>query len=127
MVAQLGHEILEAADRWLLECVGPLRVEFELSSPEAIKRLVAAGAALGCLAREVVARELVQGMLVEVRTSLPRATRQLALVLHRDRQLGRATEDFVRHCLSTSPVPPAGTAPPPRPRARARAYDSTSR
>ena len=100
-----GSGTREAADRWLLECVGPLRVEFELSSPEAIKRLVAAGAALGCLAREVVARELVQGMLVEVRTSLPRATRQLALVLHRDPQLGRATEDFVRHCLSTSPVP----------------------
>jgi DNA-binding transcriptional LysR family regulator len=122
-----GSGTREAADRWLLESVGPLRVEFEMNSPEAIKRLVAAGAALGCLAREVVAQELAQGTLVEVRTGLPRTTRQLSLVLHRDRRLGRATEDFVRHCLRTSPVPPPAAHPPPSPRVRDRAYDPISR
>ena len=113
-----GSGTREAADRWLLECAGPLRVEFELSSPEAIKRLVAAGAALGCLAREVVTQELALGTLVEVRTGLPRSTRQLSLVLHRDRRLGRAAEDFVRHCLRTAPVHPAVARPPARPRVR---------
>lgn len=120
-----GSGTREAADRWLLERVGPLQVEYELSSPEAIKRLVAAGAALGCLAREVVAHELALGTLVELRTGLPRATRQLALVTHRDRRLGRDTQDFVRHCLS---APLAGRAAVARPaRRRVRAYDAVSR
>ncbi|MBN8509451.1 MAG: LysR family transcriptional regulator [Burkholderiales bacterium] len=101
-----GSGTREAAERWLIERVGPLRVEFEFGSPEAIKRLVAAGAALGCLAREVVARELAQGMLVELRTTLPRATRRLAIVLHRDKHLGPGSEDFLRHCREFVPTLP---------------------
>ena len=94
-----GSGTREAVDLWLLERAGPLNVEFELSSTEAIKRLVAAGAALGCLAREVVAAELAQGQLVELATSLPRATRRLSLVLHRDKHVGRDTEGFIQHCM----------------------------
>ena len=97
-----GSGTREAADRWLLERLGPLQVDYELGSPEAIKRLVATGAALGCLAREVVARELSSGSLLEVATGLPRATRQLAMVLHMDRRLGRDADDFVRHCLQAA-------------------------
>ncbi|HPP82308.1 MAG TPA: LysR family transcriptional regulator [Rubrivivax sp.] len=93
-----GSGTREAAELWLLERVGSLNIEFELSSPEAIKRLVAAGAALGCLAREVVAQELAQGTLVELRTSLPRALRRLSIVLHRDKHVGRDTAEFIRHC-----------------------------
>jgi DNA-binding transcriptional LysR family regulator len=101
-----GSGTREAAERWLIERVGPLRVDFELGSPEAIKRLVAAGAALGCLAREVVAHELAQGSLVEVATTLPRATRRLAIVLHRDKHLGPGSEDFLRHCRECAPALP---------------------
>jgi DNA-binding transcriptional LysR family regulator len=100
-----GSGTREAAERWLVERVGPLRVEFEFGSPEAIKRLVAAGAALGCLARQVVAHELAQGTLVEVVTALPRATRRLMIVLHRDKQLGPGSEDFLRHCREFAPAP----------------------
>jgi len=103
-----GSGTREAVERWLLDRVGSLKVEFELGSPEAIKRLVAAGAALGCLSREVVAHELAQGTLVEIATRLPRATRRLAMVLHRDKHLGRGTDDFVRHCAAfAAPVRPA--------------------
>ena len=69
-----------------------------MTSPEAIKRLVAAGAALGCLAREVVAQELAQGTLVELETSLPRATRRLSIVINRDKHVGRDIARFMRHC-----------------------------
>jgi DNA-binding transcriptional LysR family regulator len=93
-----GSGTREASDLWLLERVGPLKVEFELTSPEAIKRLVAAGAALGCLAREVVAQELAQGTLVELETSLPRATRRLSIVINRDKHVGRDIARFMRHC-----------------------------
>lgn len=95
-----GSGTREAVERWLLDHVGSLRVEFELGSPEAIKRLVAAGNALGCLPREVVTRELEQQVLVELTTRLPRATRRLAIVLHRDKHLGVGAEDFLRHCAS---------------------------
>jgi len=93
-----GSGTREAAERWLAEHVGALKVEFELGSAEAIKRLVAAGGAVACLPREVVAHELEQGSLVEVATTLPRATRGLAIVLHRDKHLGRGTEDLLRQC-----------------------------
>ena len=111
-----GSGTREAVERWLLEHMGSLRVEFELGSPEAIKRLVVVGGALGCLPREVVARELEQGVLVELATRLPRATRRLAIVTHRDKHLGRGAADFLRHCTS-SPGRPAGAH---RPRATAR-------
>jgi DNA-binding transcriptional LysR family regulator len=75
-------------------------VEFELGSPEALKRVVAAGAALGCLSRRAVAPELARGALVEVKTRLPPAVRRLAIVLHRGKRLGRGSEDFLRHCMA---------------------------
>lgn len=95
-----GSGTREAAERWLLERLGELNVDFELGSAEAIKRVVAAGAVLGCLAYEVVAKELALGTLVEVATTLPRAPRRLAMVLHRDRHHGPGTEDFLRHCAA---------------------------
>lgn len=105
---ETGSGTREAADRWLLEQVGPLQVAFELGSAEAIKRVVAAGEALGCLSREAVVRELTQGTLVELATRLPRATRRLAIVLHRDKHLGRGTEAFVRHCEQVTVARRAG-------------------
>jgi DNA-binding transcriptional LysR family regulator len=88
----------QAADAWLLEHLGALQVQYELGSTEAIKRLAAAGVGLACVSRHAVAVELAQGALAEVRTRLPRSRRRLAIAVRRDRRLGRATEDFVRHC-----------------------------
>ncbi|MEJ7931692.1 LysR family transcriptional regulator [Ramlibacter sp. AN1015] len=94
-----GSGTREAADRWLAEHLGPVHVEFEFGSAEALKRLVAAGDALGCLSRQAVEQELAHGTLVELRTRLPRARRRLALVVHRDRTLGRGSQEFVEHCM----------------------------
>ena len=90
----------QAADAWLLEHLGPLRVDYELGSTEAIKRLAAAGAGLACISRHAVTVELAHGVLVELRTRLPRSQRRLAIVVRRDRRLGRSTEDFMRHCMT---------------------------
>lgn len=87
-----------AIDRWLFEHLGPVDVGFEFGSTEAIKRLVLAGAAIGCMSRHAVAPALADGTLVELRTGLPPPTRQLAIVLHKDKHLGRGAEDFLRHC-----------------------------
>lgn len=99
---ETGSGTREAADRWLLEHLGQINVAFELGSPEAIKRLLATGAALGCLSRQTVAQALADGTLVELRTRLPPAVRRLAMILHRDKRLGRGTEDFVGHCAALS-------------------------
>ncbi len=93
-----GSGTREAADRWLIDHLGVMNVEFELGSPEAIKRLVAAGAAVACLSRHAVANELERGSLIELRTRLPPAVRSLAMVMHRDKRLGRGTAEFVRSC-----------------------------
>lgn len=109
---ETGSGTREAVDLWLLDRVGPLNVEFELSSTESIKRLVAAGAAITCLAREAVSSELAQGTLVELSTSLPRATRRLSLVMHRDKHVGRDTDEFILHCMQVKAAGrPAAGAP----------------
>jgi DNA-binding transcriptional LysR family regulator len=107
---ETGSGTREAADRWLIEHLGEINVAFELGSPEAIKRLVEAGAALGCLSRRAVAQAISEGTLVELRTQLPPAVRRFAMVLHRDKHLGRGTEDFVRHCIAAASTPRAAAA-----------------
>ena len=95
---ELGSGTRQATDEWLLEHLGPVKVEFELGSTEAIKRLAAAGAGLACLSRHTVLQALEQGQLVELRTALPSARRRLAMVTRRGQRLGRATAAFIEHC-----------------------------
>lgn len=95
-----GSGSREAVDRWLLEHLGTIQVAFELGSLEAIKRLVASGAALGCLSRHAVAASLADGSLVSLRTGLPPARRRLAIVMHRDKRVGLGAEDFLRFCAA---------------------------
>jgi DNA-binding transcriptional LysR family regulator len=98
IVREPGSGTRQATDAWLRAHLSRLDVSFELGSTEAIKRLVAAGAGLGCLSRQAVVEALGSGWLVELKTRLPTAERQLAMVMRRDKTLGRATEGFVRHC-----------------------------
>ena len=98
IVREPGSGTRQATDSWLLAHLERMDVSFELGSTEAIKRLVAAGAGLGCLSRQAVAQALESGWLVELKTRLPTAMRRLAMVMHRDKRLGQATSDFVRHC-----------------------------
>jgi len=99
ILRELGSGTRQAADSWLTEHLGPLRVEFELGSSEAVKRLAAAGAGLACLSRHAVAQALAEGSLVELRTRLPKARRRLAIAVRRGKRLGLATQDFIRHCM----------------------------
>lgn len=94
------RQLREAADRWLIEHLGQVNVGFEIGSPEAIRQLVAAGAAVGCMSRYAVAPALAQGTLVALKTRLPPALRRLAIVVHKDKHLGRATKDFLLHCAT---------------------------
>jgi len=95
-----GSGTREASDRWLLESLGHVNVEFELGSTEAIKRFVAASSGVACLSRHAVSQALELGWLVELQTRLPKALRRLSMVTHRQKQLGAATAAFVRHCAA---------------------------
>lgn len=94
-----GSGTRQATDNWLFEHLDQQQVGFELGSTEAIKRLVAAGAGLGCLSRHAVAQALESGWLVELRTRLPSAVRQLAMVMRRDKQPGPVTGAFAAFCM----------------------------
>jgi DNA-binding transcriptional LysR family regulator len=102
-----GSGTRQATDTWLLNHLDRQQVGFELGSTEAIKRLVAAGAGLGCLSRHAVAQALDAGWLVELRTRLPSAERRLALAVHRDKLPGRSTQAFIAYCMQQRP----GAAP----------------
>ena len=103
ILREVGSGTRQATDNWLLDHLGTLNVEFELDSTESIKQLAMAGAGLACLSRHTVAAALAQGSLAEVRTRLPVARRRLAIVVGRNKRLGRAAQDFIRHCTQ----PPA--------------------
>jgi DNA-binding transcriptional LysR family regulator len=94
-----GSGTREATDRWLQGRVRPLRIELELGSSEAVKRVVAAGVGIGCLSRKAVAEALGGGWLVEVRTRLPREARALSIVVHRERRPSRMARAFIASCF----------------------------
>ena len=100
ILRETGSGTRQATESLLLDHLGNLNVEFELDSTEAIKQLAMAGAGLACLSRHTVAGALEQGALVELRTRLPTARRRLAIVVGRNKRLGRATQDFIRHCTA---------------------------
>ncbi len=108
-----GSGTREASDRLLLERVADLRVELELGSSEAVKRVVAAGVGIGCLSRHAVAEAFAGGWLVEVRTSLPKAPRTLSIVVPRERPPGLIAETFVRACLAVATWPVSVSARQP--------------
>jgi DNA-binding transcriptional LysR family regulator len=101
VMRELGSGTRQVADKWLLSNLEQVRVGFELGSTEAIKRVVAASDALGCLSRQAVEQSVADGRLVELRTRLPKSSRQLAIVLHREKRLVRATADFLAHCVAS--------------------------
>src|SRR6202158_1525481 len=96
-----GSGTREASDRWLLEHLGSIEVAFELGSTETLKRVVAAGGAVGCVSRHAVASALANGTLVEVNTGFPPLKRRLAIVVHKDKLLGHGASDFLHHCEAT--------------------------
>lgn len=98
VVREPGSGTREATDRWLLEHLGTVDIDYELGSTEAIKRLVGFGAGIGCVSRYAVAHAFDEGWLVPLRTRLPKASRRLATVVHRGRPLGAGAAAFMRHC-----------------------------
>jgi DNA-binding transcriptional LysR family regulator len=105
-----GSGTREASDRWLLEHLGSIEIAFELGSTETLKRVVATGAAVGCVSRHAAAAALADGSLVELNTRLPPLVRRLAIVVHKDKKLGRGASEFLRLCSAAEHAGDGGDA-----------------
>lgn len=99
-----GSGTREATERWLRERLDRMDVAYELGTPEAIKRIVRSGAALGFLPRHAVAEALKSKELAEISSAGPPATRTLWVAWHRHKRLGATTQSFVRHCYDSAGV-----------------------
>ncbi len=97
-----GSGTREATNDWLARRVGPLNIELELGSSHAIKRVVASGVGVGCMSRYAVADALADGSLVELKTTLPKNSRALSIVLHRERRPGRTMQGFIDFCKAAA-------------------------
>lgn len=100
IMREAGSGTREAADRFLIPALNQLSVGFELGSNEAVKRAVASGLGLGCLSLHAVKDALAYGWLEQVPTRLPKLRRNLAIVTHREKPLGRTAQEFLAYCMA---------------------------
>jgi DNA-binding transcriptional LysR family regulator len=97
---EVGSGTREAAERWLIEHLGSISIDFELGTPQAIATLVASSDTLACLPRHAVTRLAKAGDLTVLNTALPRAQRRLSIVTHAVKRMGPTSAAFVEHCMS---------------------------
>ena len=64
--------------------------------------MLASGVGIGCMSRYAVADALAAGSLVELKTTLPKNSRALSIVLHRERRPGRTLEGFIDFCKAAA-------------------------
>jgi DNA-binding transcriptional LysR family regulator len=102
---EVGSGTREAAERWLIEHLGSIAIDFELGTPQAIATLVASCDTLACLPRHAVARLAKAGELTVLNTVLPRSQRRLSIVTHAAKRMGPTSEAFVEHCMSVRRTP----------------------
>lgn len=95
----------ETVEYELLRHLGRLRIGMELGGAEAIKRATSEGLGISCLSRWVVADYLESGMLVEIRTDLPKLTRRFHILLHRQKYLSENLKKFLNHCAGVEMFP----------------------
>jgi DNA-binding transcriptional LysR family regulator len=98
LLREPGSGTREAVEQALLPHTQTLTEDLVLGSPEAIKNAVVHGLGISCLSRAVVGDALRDGRLVELPTTLPRLTRQLSLVRHREKRLSPALQAFLGTC-----------------------------
>jgi len=96
-----GSGSREAAERWLVEHIGPINIDFEVGAPQAVVALVASGAAVGCLPRHAVLRCLRSGDIRVVSTPLPPLEHGLKIATNSTKRLASTGHAFIAHCAST--------------------------
>jgi DNA-binding transcriptional LysR family regulator len=98
LLREPGSGTRETVELALLPHLLNIQPTMTLGSSESIKNSVAEGLGVSCLSRSVVRDLVAANRLTVLATRLPRLTRQLALVHHRNKTLSAALRSFIGHC-----------------------------
>ncbi|WP_049294581.1 DNA-binding transcriptional regulator YeiE [Franconibacter helveticus] len=98
ILREKGSGTREIVDYLLLSHLPQFVLAMELGNSEAIKHAVRHGLGISCLSRRVIAEQLETGSLVEINAPLPRLTRTLYRIHHRQKHLSNALRRFLRYC-----------------------------
>ncbi|WP_314138589.1 DNA-binding transcriptional regulator YeiE [Buttiauxella noackiae] len=98
ILREKGSGTREIVDYLLLSHLPQFHLGMELGNSEAIKHAVRHGLGISCLSRRVIAEQLESGTLVEVAVPLPRLTRTLYRIHHRQKHISNALQRFLRYC-----------------------------
>lgn len=98
ILRERGSGTRELVDYLLLSHLPEFHLGMELGNSEAIKHAVRHGLGISCLSRRVIAEQLDNGTLMEVNIPLPRLTRMLWRIHHRQKHLSNAIQRFLRYC-----------------------------
>lgn len=101
VLREQGSGTRAAAEQWLVKHLGPVAIDFELGSPQAIGSVVRRCDALTCLSAHAVAHAVRAGELVVLACALPLAQRQLYLITHADKPVSETCRTFIKHCMPT--------------------------
>lgn len=98
ILRERGSGTREIVDYLLLSHLPQFQLGMELGNSEAIKHAVRHGMGISCLSRRVISDLLEAGTLVEVAVPLPRLTRTLYHIHHRQKHLSKALNRFLSYC-----------------------------
>jgi len=98
ILRERGSGTREIVDYQLLSHLPQFQLGMELGNSEAIKHAVRHGMGISCLSRRVIADLLEAGTLAEVAVPLPRLTRTLYRIHHRQKHLSNALNRFLAYC-----------------------------
>lgn len=104
LLRELGSGTRESAEQALLPHLHDLSADMTLGSSEAIKNAVAVGLGISCLSRFVVRDLLAARRLVVLPSRLPRLTRRLTIIHHRQKRLSPALASFITSCRASPPA-----------------------
>ncbi|STV81356.1 LysR family transcriptional regulator YeiE [Klebsiella pneumoniae] len=93
-----GSGTREIVDYVLLSHLPAFHLGMELGNSEAIKHAVRHGLGISCLSRRVIAEQLASGTLAELKVPLPRLTRTLWRIHHRQKHISKALQRFLHYC-----------------------------
>ncbi|VFT76602.1 LysR family transcriptional regulator YeiE [Klebsiella aerogenes] len=93
-----GSGTREIVDYVLLSHLPAFHMGMELGNSEAIKHAVRHGLGISCLSRRVIAEQLASGTLAELKVPLPRLTRTLWRIHHRQKHISKALQRFLQYC-----------------------------
>lgn len=102
IVREQGSGTRQAFDRAMHGILTDLDITMELQHTEAIKRAVEAGLGLGCLSKISLKEAFARGTLVPIKVPHRDFSRQLNLILHREKFHATALEQWLSLCHERS-------------------------